>query len=504
MPQLFHVSHRSVQLILTSTIMISVQQSQSDIESDGSYVDENMTLTCEGGYHSTASSRKRCGIVHPWIKRVALTVLPSPIITRYDIQADRPKILGTTAYLNGVRGVAAVVVYAEHFLMAHHPHLLDEYGSHPEFFQLPGVRLLYSGSVSVALFFIISGFSLSLRPLEAIRHRDWEQLHRIISSATIRRGIRLILPPTVVTFLIMLGVRFNLFEEHYSGTPDMDLRGPLHRETFWAQVVDWTEYVLGKLIYPDTWLSPLPNVTESNYAEPMYTISREVWSSLLLFLAMVALSRVKRQARLVSVAFLVIFSAWCMRRDISCFLVGMMLAEFHIQRHDAKPVAFSRWRTIISSCQWSILMITGIWLSSIPHAHGSYGSSSLGYRTVSKLVPWNPNVYYSGAVLIMVAMDNMPTAQAVFSSSFAQYLGDISFGLYLVHWPVLAAWGWKVVPTMWSLTGNNTTFRYEAGFCLAVLIVTPVVFWLADVCWRLVDLPAIRLARRFETQVSID
>ena len=434
-------------------------------------------------------------------------LLPSPIATRYGfVRVEKRISLGTTAYLNGIRGAASLVVFAEHFLMAFHPHMLEQYGSHPRFLQLPGVRLLYSGSVSVSLFFIISGFSLSVQPLRAIHDRDWERLHNVVSSATFRRGVRLVLPAAAITFLVMIGVRFNLFEARYDGATDMIVRGPLYQQTAWDQFVDWLEYVLGQLIYPDTWLPSLPNVTKSQYASPLYTIPQELWSSLFLFLTIVGLSRVRPSVRLTVIAYVALLSAWSMRREISCFLIGTVSAEVHLWNHgDRKlPGARSGRTRMFKLCCWSFVLVIGIWLASIPHTHGSYGSSSYGYITISKIIPWNSNVYTLGAALIIAAIDHIPLVQAAFSSAFAQYLGDISFGLYLVHFPVLAGWGWKVVPLMWRLTGNHTEVRYEAGFCLAVVIVAPVVFWAADLCWRSVDVGAVRFARYIEQQVLLE
>ncbi|KAL8791648.1 MAG: hypothetical protein Q9195_005731 [Heterodermia aff. obscurata] len=384
--------------------------------------------------------------------------------------------------------------------------MLEQYGSHPRFLQLPGVRLLYSGSVSVSLFFIISGFSLSVQPLRAIHDRDWERLHQVVSSATLRRGIRLVLPAAAITFLVMIGERFKIFEERYDGATDMIVRGPIYRRTAWDQFVDWLEYVLGQLIYPNTWLPPLPNVTDSQYASPLYTIPQELWSSFLLFLTIIGLSRVKPSVRLAAIAYVAMLSAWSMRREISCFLVGAVTAEVHLWNNEDKkghgPV--SRWTRMFTISCWSFVLAVGTWLASIPHTHGSYGSSSYGYMIISKIIPWNSNVYTLGAALIVAAIDHIPLVQSAFSSAFAQYLGDISFGLYLVHFPILAGWGWKVVPLMWKVTGTHTEGRYEAGFCLAVLIVAPIVFWAADLCWRYVDVGAVRFAKYIEQQVLVE
>ncbi|KZF21986.1 hypothetical protein L228DRAFT_283188 [Xylona heveae TC161] len=422
------------------------------------------------------------------LRSIGLLLLPSPIAVYCGIVREEYGYLGTTKYLTGLRGAASLAVFAEHFLMRFHPHMLDEYGSHPRVYQLPGIRLLYSGSVMVSIFFFISGFSLSIQPLKAIYSKDWEHLHHVIFSASLRRAVRLILPPAIITFVVMIGVRFGLYQAHYDGPVDMDLTGPARLPTFALQFLDWMEYVLGRLIYPDTWLRPLPNVTESDYAVPLYTIPQELWSSFILFMVIIALSKVKPAFRLTTVFFLIVFSAWSMRKEISCFLGGMILAELHLRLEintGPKPLgSTSKVRNYLPLCLWTFVLGLGVWLGSIPHARGAYGSSSLGYCTISKLIPWNSNVYTVGAGLMVLAIDRLPFLRALFSCPPAQYLGQISFALYIVHWPILASWGWAVVPFMWKVTGNDTAVRYEAGFALAVFCVTPVVLWAADFMGR--------------------
>jgi hypothetical protein len=62
-------------------------------------------------------------------------------------------------------------------------------GENRGLFQLPIFRLFYSGPPMVAIFFVISGFALSLKPLSLIRVEDWEQSLHTMASLIFRRGI---------------------------------------------------------------------------------------------------------------------------------------------------------------------------------------------------------------------------------------------------------------------------------------------------------------------------
>ncbi|KAM3064763.1 hypothetical protein ACMFMF_011758 [Clarireedia jacksonii] len=426
------------------------------------------------------------------LKDFAITLLPSPISRLWGYKVDVSNRQGPTAYLDGMRGVASFCVFLEHVAMRFHPLMFGEYGNHPSFWQLPIIRLVFSGSVMVAIFFVISGFSLALRPIEMIYERDWERLHHTLSSATFRRAFRILLPPAAATFMMMLGVRMHLFDSKYSGTVDMDLDGPIYRENFLLQFVDWLEYVFSKLIYPYEWATPLHNVTDSEYAAPLYTIPKELWSSYLLFITITGLGRLRPAVRIVFTAILIYFAFWCERYDISCFLCGMLIAEHHVRRARSTCISSSLCGRIGATFGWSAVLFIGFWLASIPHTHGSYGSHTFGYQLIATVIPWEPNVFVPGAILIRIFITAIP-----------RYLGQISFGLYLVHWPILAAWGWSLQPAIWKLTGNDTDFNHALGFGISIICITPVVVCVADVFWRTIDLKCIKLAKRFETELVV-
>ena len=441
------------------------------------------------------------------LSKTSLSLLPSPVLRSlgYHIRTTQSHS-SNTAYLDGMRGVASWAVFNEHFAMRYHPHMFEEYDGKPWFFQWPVVRLLYSGSVMVAIFFVISGFALSLRPLEIIHERDWERLYHTIASATFRRGIRIFLPPIAIVFMVMVGVRFHLYDQRITGATDMNLEHPHYAPTFWLQIIDALEYILGKLIFPAGWLKPLPNITESDYAAPLYTIPQEFWSSMFLFATIIGLSRVKSSVRIMGVLLLLWGTAWCMRREISAFLAGMVIAELHLRKQQIVALSLTppRIHKLLSTSFWVLVFVAGLWLASIPHTHGSYGSSTWGYVTISKLIPWNSNLYNIGAVLIVWGVSNLPWLQKIFTLSVSRYLGEISFALYLVHWPLVAAFGWNLVPAVWRFTGSSTIAQYETGWALSYLFILPIVLWISDLFWRFVDMPCIRFAKQFEKQLSVE
>lgn len=439
---------------------------------------------------------------------VLVSMLPSPLVASWwnSYPLIKTKDFGSTTYLLGLRGMASFFVFIEHFAMRSDSDLIREYDQ-PTFLQLPGIRLIYSGPAWVKMFFILSGFALSITSIEIIYEKDWDRLFHTVASAFFRRGFRIFIPAIVAAFFVMIGVRLGFYEESNAFAASIGLGHPIRRHTLVEQFADLVEYLLGTVIYPWGWLKPLSNITRSVYAATFWTIPREYWSSLQIFALTMALSRLKPSVRIFTLVNLVLYAGWANRGDLSCFLVGMLFAEFHIrkklfsanQNNDIEMSGRQVTLKIICSGLWTLVLLIGVWMASIPIAQGDYGSSTPGYRTISKIIPLNDNVMSIGMGLMLLGIYKLPLLQTFFSSSFMCYLGDISFSLYLIHWPILAGGAWNMVPIMQRVTRGQS----EVGFSLALVVTTPLMLWASDLFWRLVDLPSIRFAKRLERQLIV-
>jgi peptidoglycan/LPS O-acetylase OafA/YrhL len=75
------------------------------------------------------------------------------------------------------------------------------------------------------------------------------------------------------------------------------------------------------------------------------------------------------------------------------------------------------------------------------------------------------------------------------SNPVLQYLGRISYSLYLIHYPV----SWIIVTLGFWLTGDNAPAAV-LWLCLALALSIGT----ADVLYRLVEAPSVQLAKRFK------
>ena len=118
------------------------------------------------------------------------------------------------AYLDGLRGMAALIVYlTHHAYYAHEAPLLHRaFGWRGQYFfaAAPGIRLFWSGgALSVALFFVISGYVVSLSALNSLHKGDLLKLYNNLGTGLPRRFVRLYFPILCITFII--GTSWHLF-----------------------------------------------------------------------------------------------------------------------------------------------------------------------------------------------------------------------------------------------------------------------------------------------------
>jgi peptidoglycan/LPS O-acetylase OafA/YrhL len=150
---------------------------------------------------------------------------------------------------------------------------------------------------------------------------------------------------------------------------------------------------------------------------------------------------------------------------------------------------------------WLATFVLALFICSRPMEQSAF---STGYVWLSRMVPsaWSqdpditPWFYLApGAVLFVHAVDNSPALQALFTHRFSRYLGRISFAMYIVHGPILVMWQGPVQDYVWRWTGTGTQIEYGSGVFVTALFIFTLVFWAADVFWRLVDVKSVDFAR---------
>ncbi|KAF3915539.1 hypothetical protein ABW21_db0204298 [Orbilia brochopaga] len=426
--------------------------------------------------------------------------------------------LSPTAYLDGLRGTAAFLVFIYHFAYAYFPSL--EYGylhapTDTNLLQLPIIRLFMCGASMVSIFFVISGYVLSYKALSQIRRGEHAALLSTLSSSTFRRAIRLFLPTLISVLSVAVMIQCGAFTwqvKHARGNKEIlgwrEQDPPIIagvwrqlRDAFWAwaRMSDpfiWKEYFI-------------------TYDLHLWTIPVEFRCSILIFVCLLALAKARSWVRMgalgvSAVVCLVYLDRW----DVSLFFSGAVLAEVTLVRAEKNRVneaedekAGYTNKVNRRDLYMFPVLILGLFIASQPsHEPGT----TPGYRTITAWTPasvsekgrfW-PSV---AAVLIVYSLSSATGRylQRPFTTAFAQYLGKISYALYLVHGPVCRSLGFYSVVTLWQYTGRETVGGYVTGVLGGGALVLVTVFWVSDMFWRAVDIGCVRLARWVEEICSV-
>ncbi|KAE8364120.1 acyltransferase family-domain-containing protein [Aspergillus caelatus] len=419
-----------------------------------------------------------------------------------------------TAYLDGLRGFAAFLVYwGHHELWAHDgigAEMIFEnaYGYQKKhyFVAFPGVRIFFSGGhFAVSVFFVLSGYVLSAKPLSLIRAGDYLQLGDNLASALFRRWLRLHIPVICTTFMYM--TYLHLFRIH--ATPEIKSS---YGEELWNWYVELKNFSFVFRTGGEPWFT---------YNFHSWSIPVEFRGSIVIYTALQAFSKCRPNARLLCELglifyFMYIADGWF----CALFMSGMLLCDLDLRAaRDELPDVFMMLEPFKEGIFYAMLCIS-MYLGGVPSRtwEEQFLRESPGWHYLSYLKPqavFDFKWFYLfwAATFLVASISRIHWLKSFFETPFNQYLGRISFAFYLVHGPVLwvlgdrlyAAVGW--VRDSHAITCPGWINRFplpkvgplglELNFFAPHLILLPVTLWLAEIVTKFVDEPSVRFAQWF-------
>ncbi|MFZ7088790.1 acyltransferase family protein [Curtobacterium sp. RRHDQ10] len=320
--------------------------------------------------------------------------------------------------LDALRGLAAGVVLLHHASMSI-PAIARAYGSSRgvEPWSIgwwateSPLKILVAGPEFVLVFFVLSGFVLTRSVLQRPRY-DWVAYYP-------RRITRLVLPALAsVLFAVGLGV---VLPRHASAATGW-LADQGDPDTSPGALLAATGMLFGKK-YPD--INP-----------PLWSLTWETWFSLLLPVAVVIglLSRRVTAGWLVALTGLSM-AGYVIGSDAASYLpafaLGALLAANEpVVRDLGARFAGLRW----SPLWWTLAAVAAVVLLTMhwslrPVLADAHLSAIFGKSTLALRVP--------GAFLLVLVAWLWPAARRALGIRPLQWLGRVSFSLYLVHFPIV-------------------------------------------------------------------
>ena len=381
-------------------------------------------------------------------------------------QQAAPSIPGTRqAGPDILRGLAACVVLIHHFLLIFYPALfttLPEHAHTPDYTEAglaySPISFLWNGHFAVSIFFVLSGYVLSL-PYFA--NHD----HASPGKNALQRYPRLILPVAASVLIAWILLRANAFS-------NISIAQVYTKNEFWFTNLWRIQPGFFDALYEAFLQAPFYGDT-FEYNPVLWTITVEFLGSLLVF-ALLALTGSARNR----VILYIVIAALLYKSHLMAFVVGTALADYR----------YSRFFRSLNRYAVPLVMLCGL--------HGG------SFHWIKFLNPgeWGVimhmtdhlarNVYTISAALLLLGTINRTEIRFTMPVRLGSGLGKISYGVYLLHLIVIgtfSCWMFQQLSSL-QLSYHQRVVLTFFGTCL-------VTFTAAYLFYRLIDRPAIRFAR---------
>lgn len=415
------------------------------------------------------------------------------------------------------------------------------------FVRLPVIRLLISGPPQVAIFFVVSGYAISHKALKLSHQGRFAEAGSSLFSSVFRRHPRLFSKcpsydgshylPSTYNVLVPAGIvvlctaLITLLDPTWFGTDGFSgvavpTRTVPQASSLIGQLRNWYdgEIQSSRPISNGFYEQADPHINQNPYDPNLWTLPMEFSSSMVVFLFLMACTRLHNRIRMALALFLIIYLQYYFDFPaLHMFLSGMLICDLHFNVDDilssshvgSETCILSRWARargnivsrmadeferfyVIGRIIGISVFIFDLWLLSTPEMN--YGvHESWGYITLSSWVsPWYGDHFLSpyGAILVVLTLDHTPFLQALFTNRFSQYMGKISYSLYMIHGPLLWSVGLKLAHlTVDHVSGGDTDTKYFWGMMLAFGLWWPMAIYLSDLTVRHIDNNCVALSK---------
>ncbi|PBP16786.1 acyltransferase [Diplocarpon rosae] len=341
------------------------------------------------------------------------------------------KQLSRTAYLDGSRGFAALLLYVHH-----HKLWVRESDGDSEIFEnkfgykgrhhlptFPLMRLIFCGGhFAVPIFFVVSACALSVTPLSLIHAGECDKLGDSFASSIFRRWMRLWMPVCITTFIYMALC-------HYPG--------------FYTD--DFVFDTGGNLFFP--------------FNGHLWTIPVELTGSGAVYLVLIACSRFTPKARLGCMPGLIYYFIYvadgCFH---AIFIAGVLLTDLdRLALTDQLPRVLARlepYKELI----YLHLLVVGCYLGGA--VHRVRGTAAGAHQALLR----EPALPVPGPGLLCAV-------------GWTRIRHETGIPMWVDAWPMSRA----------------GPLGLEWAFLVPHLILLPVTLWMAEICTRFIDTPSVQV-----------
>jgi peptidoglycan/LPS O-acetylase OafA/YrhL len=370
--------------------------------------------------------------------------------------------------LDGLRGLAALVVVLLHYVSAFAPFLLgygitQRHTSFDHILSTTPLQLPLAGNFAVCIFFVLSGFVLSLG---FFKHKT----SSVLASSASRRYFRLMIPVLGSVLLAYALLALGAMHNHQAAVPSES--GWLY--TFWGFPAS-----LAHAVYQGLYATFFTTFYSFNisYNPILWTMHFELFGSFLVFMMLALFGKLANRW-----FFYAIFSVALLNTYYVAFIAGLAIADVFLNYPSVKDAINEKvlWFLLPFALILGTWSTDGIYPTVYSHIHAPFFSG--GELEVF--------AHILGAVVVVLCVLRLNAVSRLFERKVMQYLGKISFSLYLTHFLVMGSLACFLFSSLLPHVGYKLTL---------ILVFIPsmiVTFVVASLYTRYVDQPSIAFSKR--------
>ncbi len=370
--------------------------------------------------------------------------------------------------MEGLRGLASIIVVLSHFVVFFYPSLYTGDPSEARFVSKLDIviagtplNLIYNGNFAVCIFFLLSGYVLSYK---FFRTNDYEH----VISGAFRRYFRLLIPVLAINIVTFVLMKENLFFNKQVGN--------LTGSTWWLNQ-QWSFAPTVSNLLRESFLGVF-FLQADNYNPAQWTMMYELLGSYLVFAILALFGRYKNRNFVYFILCCVFFQTYFL-----AFIAGLIICDLNI---NGFIEAFSK-----KAFKWVLI---GLIFGSYP---AGMDVSNTIYRIFDFSAVYDAPIIYNlplfyhilGSVCFFLVLINSERLQRFFSAKPLLLLGRMSFSIYLVHLPIMGTFsGFMFVSLHRSM---NDSAAFAVTFVSSVVLILIVSFIMS----RFVDEKGVRLTQ---------
>lgn len=378
-------------------------------------------------------------------------------------------------YLEGLRGLMALIVVISHFLLLFSPVTYSGSFNYADFrdsslsFKIllvsTPLNLFMNGPWAVCVFFILSGYVLSLGYFRTNNTR-------LLQASAFKRYFRLAIPVLAICLII--------YVLHYTGA---------FSKIYYPRHV--REFSFGKNLFShkipflNTLKIALVDVllkSDTSLLPVLWTLRIEFIGALLLFAFLLITHDLSKKW----LYYFTIILALLLSKStyIILFFAGSFIALY---QQKIRHLFRNRWFRIP-------VLLLALFFGGIPGIEGRVKVYTMYFFAKDFADIYNVYFQIISAILLFIWLISSQIGNKILSLKPFQFLGKVSFSLYLLHLPLLFILGSYLLNETQGKINYYLLFMICLGACLAV----------SHIFFKLVDLTAIRLSNKFGQLVFKD